>query len=82
MSSAGYFPVCILLSAFPAFFLQACPTVFWLDEEIICFFRTRPEILLSEPLADLARRHIKLNLKSIKWRKKRYDIPVKSYRDI
>ena len=30
-----YFPVCILLSAFPAFFLQTCQTVLWLDEEII-----------------------------------------------
>ena len=25
------------------------PTVFWLDEKIIVFFRARPEILLSEP---------------------------------
>ena len=40
MSFAGYFPVCILLSAFPAFFLQTCPTVFWLDEKIIVFFQS------------------------------------------
>ena len=38
MSLAGYFPVCILLSAFPAFFLQTCQTVFWLDEEKIVVF--------------------------------------------
>ena len=38
MSFAGYFPVCILLSAFPAFLLQTCQTVFWLDEEKIIVY--------------------------------------------
>ena len=33
-----FLSVCILLSAFPAFFLQTCPTIFWLDEEIIVSF--------------------------------------------
>ena len=82
MSFAGYFPVCILLSALTAFFLQTCPTVFWLDEEKIVFLERGPKSYFLNHLADSARRHLKLKLESIKWRKKRYDMPVKSYSDI